>query len=168
MKYGNDSNNNISFKELQNILRYNDDVTFLVFILHEYKMILWFQVAVIVSKCELGQLGVPTENSLSCSWTSWTCSFCYSGQSHISCKIYQWTIDLSFNTVSRIQVRFSRKAFRRCGPMEAVTCGGNTLRFNAAVLLRLSRMGLIKTLLRSLIWLVNMDSLWNMNYLWFG
>lgn len=24
-------------------------------------------VAVIVSKCELGQLGVPTENSLSCS-----------------------------------------------------------------------------------------------------
>ncbi|WJX78330.1 hypothetical protein P8452_61565 [Trifolium repens] len=37
------------------------------------------------------------------------------------------------------------KAFRGRGRMDEVTCGGNALRFYAAVRLRLSRMGLIKT-----------------------
>lgn len=44
-----------------------------------------------------------------------------------------------------MQVRFSPKLFGGRGPMEEVTCGGNALRFYAAVRLRLSRMGLIKT-----------------------
>lgn len=54
-------------------------------------------------------------------------------------------IDLSFDTVFHLQVRFSPKAVGGCGSMEEVTCGGNALRFYSAVRLRLSRMGLIKT-----------------------
>lgn len=54
-------------------------------------------------------------------------------------------LDLSSNIVSRIQIRFSPKAVGGRGPMEEVTCGGNALRFYAAVRLRLSRMRLIKT-----------------------
>ncbi|WJX78327.1 hypothetical protein P8452_61563 [Trifolium repens] len=68
----------------------------------------FFQVAALVPKCELGQLGVAMEQDLH-------------------------SLDLV------------PKAFRVRGRMEEVTCGGNALRFYAAVRLRLSRMGLIKT-----------------------
>jgi hypothetical protein len=66
----------------------------------------------------------------------------------LECQFVQYTnepLDLSFDTVSCIQVRFSPKAFGGRGRMKEVTCGGNALRFYAAVRLRLSRMGLIKT-----------------------
>jgi RecA/RadA recombinase len=68
--------------------------------------------------------------------------------SSFECQFVQYTnepLDLSFDTVSCIQVRFSPKAFGGRGRMKEVTCGGNALRFYAAVRLRLSRKGLIKT-----------------------
>ncbi|KAK4281917.1 hypothetical protein QN277_013361 [Acacia crassicarpa] len=43
------------------------------------------------------------------------------------------------------QVRLSPKSGQAYGPVEEVTCGGNALGFYAAVRLRLSRMGLLKT-----------------------
>jgi len=74
------------------------------------------------------------------------------------CQLVQYTnkpLDITFNSVSRMQVRFSPKAFGGRGPMEEVTCGGNALRFYAAVRLRLSRIGLIKT----------EDKVWSLIYL---
>ena len=44
-----------------------------------------------------------------------------------------------------VQVRSSPKSGKGCGLMEEVTCGGNALRFHAAVRLRLARMRLLKT-----------------------
>lgn len=40
------------------------DISSLVFLSHEYKMILSFQVAALVPKCELDQLGVATSHDL--------------------------------------------------------------------------------------------------------
>ncbi|CAJ2671547.1 DNA repair protein recA homolog 2, mitochondrial isoform X1 [Trifolium pratense] len=91
-------------------------------------------VAALVPKCELDQLGVVTNQDL------------HSRMMTQALRKINYSLSRSQALLVFVnQVRFSPKAFGGRGPMEEVTCGGNALRFYAAVRLRLSRMGLIKT-----------------------
>lgn len=91
-------------------------------------------VAALVPKCELDQLGVATSQDL------------HSRIMTQALRKIHYSLSRSQTLLIFVnQVRFSPKAFGGRGPMEEVTCGGNALRFYAAVRLRLSRMGLIKT-----------------------
>jgi len=58
--------------------------------------------------------------------------------------IYQ-TIRYIIQHCLHVQIRLGSKSVKEYGSVEEVTCGGNALRFYAAVRLRLSRMRLIKT-----------------------
>ncbi|MED6146955.1 hypothetical protein PIB30_039554 [Stylosanthes scabra] len=91
-------------------------------------------VAALLPKCELDQLGISTEPDL---------------QSQLmtqALRKIQYSLSHSKTLIIFVnQVRFSPKSAKGCGPAEEVTCGGNALRFYAAVRLRLSRMGLMKT-----------------------
>ncbi|XP_057438024.1 DNA repair protein recA homolog 2, mitochondrial isoform X2 [Lotus japonicus] len=91
-------------------------------------------VAALVPKCELDQLGVSTRKDLHSQMMTQALRKIHYSLSHSQ------TILIFVN-----QIRFSSKAFSGRGSMEEVTCGGNALRFYAAVRLRLSRLGLIKT-----------------------
>ncbi|XP_061363000.1 DNA repair protein recA homolog 2, mitochondrial isoform X2 [Gastrolobium bilobum] len=91
-------------------------------------------VAALVPKCELDQLGVGTKQDLQSRMMTQALR-----KIHYSLSRSQ-TLIIFVN-----QVRCSPKSVKGCGSMEEVTCGGNTLRFYAAVRLRLSRMGLMKT-----------------------
>lgn len=132
-------------------------------------MILSFQVAALVPKCELDQLGVSTNQDLHSRMMTQALRKIHYTLSRsqtliifvnqvkatlpkivffsFECQFIQCTnepLDLSFNTIFHIQIRFSPKAVKGGGSMEEVTCGGNALRFYAAIRLRLSKMGLIK------------------------
>ncbi|KAI4300827.1 hypothetical protein L6164_034161 [Bauhinia variegata] len=91
-------------------------------------------VAALVPKRELDQLIVPASHDL---------------QSLIMTQALRkihYSLSRSQTLIIFVnQVRFSPKSGKGCGPMEEVTCGGNALRFYAAVRLRLTRMGLLKT-----------------------
>ncbi|KAK7285653.1 hypothetical protein RJT34_20431 [Clitoria ternatea] len=91
-------------------------------------------VAALVPKCELEQLGVGTKRDLQSRMMTQALRKIHSSLSHSQ------TLIVFIN-----QIRFSPKSDKECGSMEEVTCGGNALRFYAAVRLRLSRMRLIKT-----------------------
>ncbi|XP_058740367.1 DNA repair protein recA homolog 2, mitochondrial [Vicia villosa] len=91
-------------------------------------------VAALVPKCELDQLGVATSHDL------------HSRMMTQALRKINYSLSRSQTLLVFVnQVRFSPRLFGGHGPMEEVTCGGNALRFYAAVRLRLSRMGLIKT-----------------------
>ncbi|XP_027352184.1 DNA repair protein recA homolog 2, mitochondrial isoform X1 [Abrus precatorius] len=91
-------------------------------------------VAALIPKCELDQLGVCPKRDLQSQMMTKALRKIHYSLSHSQ------TLIVFIN-----QVRFSPKSVNGCGSMEEVTCGGNALRFYAAVRLRLSRMGLIKT-----------------------
>ncbi|XP_057722848.1 DNA repair protein recA homolog 2, mitochondrial-like isoform X1 [Arachis stenosperma] len=91
-------------------------------------------VAALLPKRELDQLGVSTKLDLQPRLMTQALRKIQYSLSHSQ------TLIIFVN-----QIRFSPKSAKGCGPAEEVTCGGNALRFYAAVRLRLSRMGLIKT-----------------------
>lgn len=91
-------------------------------------------VAALVPKCELDQLGVAMNQDL------------HSRIMTQALRKIHYSLSRSQTLIVFVnQIRFSPKAVGGRGPMEEVTCGGNALRFYAAVRLRLSRMRLIKT-----------------------
>ncbi|XP_020234480.1 DNA repair protein recA homolog 2, mitochondrial [Cajanus cajan] len=91
-------------------------------------------VAALVPKCELDQLGVSTKRDLQSRMMTQALRKIHYSLSHSQ------TLIVFIN-----QIRLSPKSDKECRSVEEVTCGGNALRFYAAVRLRLSRMGLIKT-----------------------
>ncbi|RDX82868.1 DNA repair protein recA-like 2, mitochondrial [Mucuna pruriens] len=91
-------------------------------------------VAALVPQCELDQLGVSTKRDLQSRMMTQALRKIHYSLSHSQ------TLIIFIN-----QIRFSPNSVKECGSVEEVTCGGNALRFYAAVRLRLSRMGLIKT-----------------------
>ncbi|XP_061363003.1 DNA repair protein recA homolog 2, mitochondrial isoform X4 [Gastrolobium bilobum] len=94
-------------------------------------------VAALVPKCELDQLGVGTKQDLQSRMMTQALR-----KIHYSLSRSQTLIIF----VNQVKAKpYYPKSVKGCGSMEEVTCGGNTLRFYAAVRLRLSRMGLMKT-----------------------
>ncbi|KAK7396215.1 hypothetical protein VNO78_17061 [Psophocarpus tetragonolobus] len=90
-------------------------------------------VAALVPKCELDQLGVSTKRDLQSRMMTQALRKIHYSLSHSR------TLIVFIN-----QIRLSPKSVKECGSVEEVTCGGNALRFYAAVRLRLSRLRLIK------------------------
>ncbi|RZB47787.1 DNA repair protein recA-like 2, mitochondrial isoform C [Glycine soja] len=91
-------------------------------------------VAALVPKCELDQLGVTTNRDLQSRMMTQALRKIHYSLSHSQ------TLIVFIN-----QIRLSPKSAKEYGSVEEVTCGGNALRFYAAVRLRLSRVRLIKT-----------------------
>ncbi|OIW05237.1 hypothetical protein TanjilG_21222 [Lupinus angustifolius] len=91
-------------------------------------------VAALVPKLELDELGISTKQDFLSRMMTQALRKIHYSLSHSQ------TLIIFVN-----QIRFSPKSGKGCGPMEEVTCGGNALRFYAALRLRLSRIGLIKT-----------------------
>ncbi|KAL2320710.1 hypothetical protein Fmac_029679 [Flemingia macrophylla] len=91
-------------------------------------------VAALVPKFELDQLGVSTKQDLQSRMMTQALRKIHYSLSH------SHTLIVFIN-----QIRLSPKSVKECRSVEEVTCGGNALRFYAAVRLRLSRTGLIKT-----------------------
>ncbi|KAK7244496.1 hypothetical protein RIF29_39319 [Crotalaria pallida] len=91
-------------------------------------------VAALVPKLELDQLGISTKQDL------------LSRMMTQALRKIHYSLSNSRTLLIFVnQIRFSPKSVKGCGPMEEVTCGGNALRFYAAIRLRLSRTGLIKS-----------------------
>ncbi|KAK7378110.1 hypothetical protein VNO80_03546 [Phaseolus coccineus] len=91
-------------------------------------------VAALVPKCELDQLGVSTNRDYQ------------SRMMTQALRKIQYSLSHSQTLLIFInQIRLGSKSVKEYGSVEEVTCGGNALRFYAAVRLRLSRMRLIKT-----------------------
>ncbi|KAF1897808.1 hypothetical protein Lal_00032568 [Lupinus albus] len=92
-------------------------------------------VAALIPKLELDGLGVTTKQDFLSRMMTQALRKIHYSLSHSQ------TLIIFVN-----QIRFSpKKSVKGCGPMEEVTCGGNALRFYAALRLRLSSIGLIKT-----------------------
>ncbi|ESW34145.1 hypothetical protein PHAVU_001G128600 [Phaseolus vulgaris] len=91
-------------------------------------------VAALVPKCELDQLGVSTNRDYQSRMMTQALRKIHYSLSHSQ------TLLIFIN-----QIRLGSKSVKEYGSVEEVTCGGNALRFYAAVRLRLSRMRLIKT-----------------------
>ncbi|CAJ1913242.1 unnamed protein product [Sphenostylis stenocarpa] len=91
-------------------------------------------VAALIPKCELDQLGVNTKRDYQSRMMTQALRKIHYSLSHSQ------TLIIFIN-----QIRFSPKSVKEYGSVEEVTCGGNALKFYAAVRLRLSRMRLIKT-----------------------
>ncbi|CAL0310608.1 unnamed protein product [Lupinus luteus] len=91
-------------------------------------------VAALVPKLELDGLGVTTKQDFLSRMMTQALRKIHYSLSHSQ------TLIIFVN-----QIRFSPNSVKGYGPLEEVTCGGNALRFYAALRLRLSRIGLIKT-----------------------
>lgn len=91
-------------------------------------------VAALVPQCELDQIGVGTKRDLQSRMMTQALRKIHYSLSHSQ------TLIVFIN-----QIRLSPKSVKECRSVEEVTCGGNALKFYAAVRLRLSRLGLIKT-----------------------
>ncbi|WVZ06196.1 hypothetical protein V8G54_019542 [Vigna mungo] len=91
-------------------------------------------VAALIPKCELDQLGVSPKRDYQSRMMTQALRKIHYSLSHSQ------TLIIFIN-----QIRLSSKSVKDHGSVEEVTCGGNALRFYAAVRLRLSRIRLIKT-----------------------
>ncbi|XP_047163468.1 DNA repair protein recA homolog 2, mitochondrial-like, partial [Vigna umbellata] len=87
----------------------------------------------LIPKCELDQLGVSPKRDYQSRMMTQALRKIHYSLSHSQ------TLIIFIN-----QIRLSSKSVKEHGSVEEVTCGGNALRFYAAVRMRLSRIRLIK------------------------